>query len=410
MLPGVHPGQEYGGDFLMAADKNAKPCCAEKTVLIAESIPSCEQASLDTAGSTTCCGASELASLESGPTLYSSLSKAHWVKGFIDTPSGKVPLVSASLAFRDVFGGWKARWGINRMRYIVRPGLYGVGKPDSTSPVLVTANYKMSFDRLRKELTGLNVWIMVLDTKGINVWCAAGKGTFGTVELVKRIAMVGLSRVVSHHTIILPQLGAPGVAAHEVRKQSGFNVVYGPVRAADIKSFLKANMKATREMRRVTFGCLDRLVLTPIELVGILKPLAIITAALLIVAATGLVEVSFSGIYPFIGAILTGAVVGPALLPWIPGSAFSWKGWLVGLIWATAVIFLEGYLVEPGTIWNILALLLVLPAISAFLTLNFTGASTYTSLSGVKREMRFSVPAIIILAVAGIGSWLVGRI
>jgi hypothetical protein len=359
--------------------------------------------------SKSCCGRGLSAVEEQMSSCIQTPAGAHWSKGTIDTPSGKVLKISTELEFRDISGSWKARWGINRMRYTVPPGLYGVDNPDNTSPVFVTANYKMSFDRLRKELAGLNAWIMVLDTKGINVWCAAGKGTFGTAELVRRIAAVVLSRIVSHRTIILPQLGAPGVSAHEVRRQSGFNVVYGPVRASDIKAFLKAGMKATREMRTVKFGFVDRLVLTPVELAGIWKPVAIIAAALVIAAMTGLVTVTFSGLYPFAGAILMGAVVAPVLLPWIPGRAFSWKGWLMGFLWTLAVLRLHGGLAQTGTIWNMSALLFLLPAISAFLTMNFTGASTYTSLSGVKKEMRFAVPVIIVLAVAGIGSWLIGR-
>ena len=76
---------------------------------------------------------------------------------------------STELTVSDILGTWKARWGINRMNYKVEPGLYCIGKPDSNSPVLVTANYKMSFDMLRKELNGIDAWILVLDTKGINV-------------------------------------------------------------------------------------------------------------------------------------------------------------------------------------------------------------------------------------------------
>lgn len=85
----------------------------------------------------------------------------------------------------------------------------------------------MSFDILRKEMHGLDGWVLVLDIKGINVWCAAGKGTFGTQELINRIAIVQLEKVVSHKTVILPQLGAPGISAHEVAKLSGFKVLYG---------------------------------------------------------------------------------------------------------------------------------------------------------------------------------------
>ena len=85
-----------------------------------------------------------------------------------------------------------------------------MGSPSPDSPVLVSANYKLSFDVLRRSLAGIDAWILVLDTKGINVWCAAGKGTFGTEELLRRIAAVRLGEVVSHRRLVLPQLGAPG--------------------------------------------------------------------------------------------------------------------------------------------------------------------------------------------------------
>ncbi|HEX9062187.1 MAG TPA: mercury methylation corrinoid protein HgcA, partial [Clostridia bacterium] len=188
----------------------------------------------------------------------------HWVIDEINTSAGNVPKVSTQLTFRDTLGSWKARWGINRMNYKISPGLYAVGSPEKDSHVLVTANYKLTFDSLRKELDGLNVWILVLDTKGINVWCAAGKGTFGTKELLNRIFKTNLSQVVSSRNLILPQLGAPGVSAHEVAKQSGFKVIYGPVRSKDIKAFINSGMNATKEMRTVKFGMYDRLILTPI--------------------------------------------------------------------------------------------------------------------------------------------------
>ncbi|MBP1747757.1 MAG: dehydrogenase/acetyl-CoA synthase gamma subunit (corrinoid Fe-S protein) [Deltaproteobacteria bacterium] len=342
-----------------------------------------------------------------GPVYSESDNLPPWIEGFIGTAIGKIPVAGTSLNFTDTLGSWKARWGINRMNYIVQPGLYGIGNPGASSVVFVSANYKMSFDRLRKELSGLDAWIMVIDTKGINVWCAAGKGTFGTEEIIRRIAAVQLSRVVSHRSIIVPQLGAPGVAAHEVQKKSGFKVIYGPVRASDIQEFLQAAMKATPEMRAVTFGFVDRLVLTPIEIVNIYKPVIGIAAALLVLHLTGLVKVSMWGIYPFIGAVIAGAVAGPVLLPWLPGRAFSVKGAVVGLLWTLLVLYV-GNIARYG-ILNSLALFLILPAISAFLTLNFTGASTYTSLSGVRREMKFAIPVIISSTALGLGLWLAGR-
>ncbi|MCP4566261.1 MAG: acetyl-CoA synthase subunit gamma, partial [FCB group bacterium] len=135
-----------------------------------------------------------------------------WIAGTIKTIVSEINVVKTKLEFSDRLGGCKVRWGMGRMSYIISPGLYAVGSPSDKSPVFVTANFKLSFDHLRSELTGINGWILVLDTKGINVWCAAGKGTFGTDELVHRIRETQLEKVISHRRLILPQLGAPGVA------------------------------------------------------------------------------------------------------------------------------------------------------------------------------------------------------
>ncbi|MCL2880883.1 MAG: mercury methylation corrinoid protein HgcA, partial [Treponema sp.] len=172
---------------------------------------------------------------------------------------------------KDIFGAWKVRWGIGRDNYMVEPGLYAVGQPDGTSPVLVSANYKLTFDTLRKNLAGLDCWLLILNTKGVNVWCAAGKGTFGTEELVNRIEAVGLGDIVENRTLIVPQLGATGVCAHDVKQYTGFSVVYGPVRARDIRDFISADCTATKDMRTVKFTFWDRLVLAPMEFVEAAK-------------------------------------------------------------------------------------------------------------------------------------------
>ncbi len=172
------------------------------------------------------------------------------------------------------------------------PGLYALGEPDENSPVIVTANYKLTFDIVRSKLVGFNLYILVLDTKGVNVWCAAGKGTFGTDELITRLKATHLSEVVAHRTLILPQLGAVGVAAHEIKKQTGFKVVFGPVRAEDLSTFLINEMNATPEMRQVRFPLRDRFVLIPVELVGFVLP-----TLLLALFLTGLSIFHHNGLY-----------------------------------------------------------------------------------------------------------------
>jgi CO dehydrogenase/acetyl-CoA synthase gamma subunit (corrinoid Fe-S protein) len=194
------------------------------------------------------------------PNTVPALNQS-FVSGSILTSVGLLPQISSVLHWQDHWGTIKARLGVSRMSYSIAPGLYALGSTDDNSPVLVTANYKMSFDRLREALPNRNVWILVLDTNGINVWCAAGKGTFGTEELVSRIESSGLKSIVSHRKLILPQLSAPGVAAHLVAKLSGFKVQYGPIRAEDLPAYLDAGSKATAQMRIMTFPLKERAVL-----------------------------------------------------------------------------------------------------------------------------------------------------
>lgn len=330
--------------------------------------------------------------------------------GSIHTPIGPIPQVSSSLLGSEHFGTFKARWGIGRMHYTIEPGLYALGRPDGESPVLVTANYKMSFDKLREALPDRNVWILVLDTKGINVWCAAGKGTFGTAELVSRIESSGLNRIVSHRESILPQLSGPGVAAHRVKKLSGFKVTYGPIRAKDLPVFLDCGLKATPEMRLKTFTTWERIELIPMELVGSVKMGVILIPILFILSLLGRPNSLNHGLFSVVAilnAILAGAVLTPLLLPWLPGRAFSIKGLSVGALFALilAACYWGGWITGIDGL-EILAWLLLIPAASAYLAMNFTGASTYTSLSGVKKEMSWALPLEIGAAILGLGLWI----
>ncbi len=346
------------------------------------------------------------------------LTAAPWIVGSVRLAGAEVPTIRTRLDWADYRGAWKARWAINRMAYRVPPGLYAVGNPTPDCPVLVAANYKMSFDRLRSQLSGLDAWILVLDTQGVNVWCAAGKGTFGTDELVRKIEQFNLLEATSHRTVIVPQLGAPGVAAHEVEKRTGVRVVYGPVRAEDIPGFLAAGMKATRAMRRVGFSFRDRVAVIPVEWMTMAKwPLL---AAVVLFLLAGLGRDGYSGSRAIGIGIPTAVMIlatsfgsitlGPALLPWLPGRAFSVKGLWIGLVMLGAFLRIDWFAAAVYQNWaSTWAWCLLVPAIASVLVMGFTGASTYTSLSGVRREAKFALPIDLFAVVTGLALWLVGR-
>jgi len=340
-------------------------------------------------------------------------------KGRLTTPAGDIAKVSTEWSMGDYFGAIAVRVGIHRMNYAVCPGLYAVGDPGKDDPVLVSANYKLSFDVLRRELAGLNAWILVIDTKGVNVWCAAGKGTFGTMEIAKRVMATRLADIVTARKLIVPQLGAPGVAADMVQAFCDFTVLYGPVRARDIRRYLKAGMKADAAMRRVTFGMLERISVAWLELAQALKIGIGVAAGLFVLMGIGVQgfspAIAWARSSMIIGliavAIVSGTVLTAILLPFLPGKAFSFKGGLLGAVTATGMGLLRVQFGHHALLsLSLLSSVLFTSAVSAYLALNFTGCSTYTSVSGVKKEIRLALPVIIGLLLLSVLFQVVGRI
>ena len=372
--------------------------------------------------------------------------KKEYILGSIYTKAENVTQVATKLKFNDYVGAVMVRWMIKRNNYKIEPGLYAVGFPDEKSDVFVSANYKLSFDHLRKNLDGLNSWILVLDTKGVNVWCAAGKGTFGTKELVNRLKLTNLENVISHRRLIVPQLGATGISAFQVKELTsnskqiqvtgscdcskekisiddivakkedrGFNVVFGPVKASDIKKFIANGYKATKEMRKVSFNFTDRLKLTAVDFVYARYKLMAAFALFFLLSGLTISGINFSlaynkgmiAILNIMLAYFTGIIITPLILPYIPVKMFAFKGLITGLILSAILYYFK--LLGSNT-YEIVSWFLIIPGISSFMAMNFTGASTYTSLSGVKKEMRIAVPFQISFAVIGLVLFVIGKL
>jgi hypothetical protein len=317
-----------------------------------------------------------------------------------------VLIADSKISMRNIWDHLQARLGLNRMGHMVAPGLYKLGDPGQESPVFVTANYTLSFDELRSSLKEIDCFILVLNTSGINVWCAAGKGTFGTEELIRKIDETKLNEIINHRKLILPQLGAPGVSAHEVREKTGFNIKYGPVRARDIPGYLSSKTVSARA-RRVNFTLRDRLILVPVEFIHVLLPLIILGGILYFTV----------GLLPGLAlatAVIAGTVLFPTLLPWLPTKNFSTKGFFLGGIVSLSfgLVHVLGKPDQPSIyiLVSALAYIIALPPITAFLALNFTGATTFTSRSGVRREINTYFPAMVWMFVGGLALFVIAII
>lgn len=328
---------------------------------------------------------------------------------FVPTAAGPVPRVDTRLGCRDRMGTALARLGAVRDDYKVVPGLYAVGYPAPGAPVVVTANYKLSFDAVRAALDGADAWVLVLDTHGINVWCAAGKGTFGTGELVRRIGAVGLDTVVAHRRVIAPQLGAPGICAREVRRRSGFTVRFGPVRAQDLRPWLERGGEVSEAEREVTFTLVERAVLVPVEfwLLRRMVPWVLLGAAVLSGIGPGWFSLDAAwrrgllAVAACMAGVLAGAGLVPLALPWLPGRALALKGAVAGAACGLGLALWAG----AGALGG-LGLTLWATALGSHLGMNFTGSTPYTSPSGVEREMRVALPLQAGALLLGAAAWV----
>jgi len=315
------------------------------------------------------------------------------------------------LSVRDRFAAAALRLGIGRNKAAVGTGLYFTGSPSADSPVLVTANYRLSFDALRKELAGIDAWILAIDTKGVNVWCAAGKGTFCAREVARKVRSSGLDAVAPGAPLVLPQLSASGVNANELRKTTGRRVVFGPVRARDIPSFLASGMKKTQAMREVRFTLADRAILIPVELVHAWPAyLASLFAPLALSLPLGSGFATRWAAYAayMASSVSIGTIIVPLFLPYLIGRFFSVRSLLpFACLSALAAYCAHGFNPETaagGPDFHAvpsLAAFLMSGAAAAYFAMIFTGSSTFTNQKGTELEVRRSLPLIAISAAAG---------
>ena len=157
-------------------------------------------------------------------------------------------------------------------------GLVRVGKPDRHSPVLLTCNFRLTVERVKRSLAGIDAYLLVANSRGVNVWCAATGGLLTTHDIVSVLKTSGIEALVDERRIILPQLAATGIDAKEVLERTGWRVVWGPVYADSIPAFLRSGWRATAGMRAVGFPWPERLEMAvawacPISLVGALLAL-----------------------------------------------------------------------------------------------------------------------------------------
>lgn len=210
--------------------------------------------------------------------------------------------------------------------HATRRGLRAIGHPGPDAPVLVTGNYALTVRRLERVLRGHDVWLLVANSRGINVWCAATGGHFTDHDVIGAIRATGLADRVRHHRLVLPQLAATGIEPRRIQAATGFESRWGPVSLDDLPAFLARGGKVHRGERTVRFPLRERLEMSVMWAV----PIAAIGCV-----AVGLAVGARAGVV--VGGVQLLAVVGLfAVEPWVP--IVGLRGWLTYLVTAVMAV------------------------------------------------------------------------
>lgn len=140
-----------------------------------------------------------------------------------------------------------------------KTGLIKIGNPDRSSLVFLTCNYNLTLERVKRALEGIDCYLLVSNSRGINVWCAATGGLFTNHDVVSVLKTSGIEELVDQRIVVLPQLAATGIEVKTIRKKTGWKVIWGPVYAKDIPNFIESKLKKTPEMKKVEFNLIERI-------------------------------------------------------------------------------------------------------------------------------------------------------
>ena len=248
-----------------------------------------------------------------------------------------------------LFGGYFFRW----IGFSTEPTLIKVGNPNEMSPVLLTCNFNITVKRVLKALKGLDCYLLVAPSNGINVWCGACGDDFHTDSVLSIIKTSGINDLVKHKNLILPQLSAPGIDPVEIKKKTGWNVKFGPVYIKDIHKYLENNFTKSKKQSIIRFTLSKRAEMANMyffSLFIILTPIYWIVAIFL---PSILDLILYLDTILLLMIIMYGCLL---ILPSIPTRTGAIKVWSFEAIILTLIVILYGFIIPNlfYLIWNII--------------------------------------------------------
>ncbi|MFQ5351885.1 MAG: hypothetical protein ACE5D3_02290 [Candidatus Binatia bacterium] len=298
---------------------------------------------------------------------------------------GWLDYLKAAISWIDAF----------KRTYVVEPGLYYTGDSyDPAAPLLVTCNYRLTVFLLLRRLRAHPVRLLVVDTDGINVWCAAGKGVFGNQSILAQLDRYDRALLTEEKwlTLLLPKFAMAGVDLRGLRRER-VRPIIGPLYAKDLPAYLDNPPFRDRSDERVVFG----LQMRGFSWLPGFKQMFGWSLLLVMVfmAAHWLwgssVPVGLFAISLFI------ATAYPFLFPYLPGDGFAPKGLFLGAATVAGLVLAATLGLFPAT--SLPASVLFALATALLFGLSYTGNSAVSNYTKVRKETaRFFLPDLALYA------------
>jgi NAD-dependent dihydropyrimidine dehydrogenase PreA subunit len=166
--------------------------------------------------------------------------------------------------------------------------------------------------------------LLVANSNGINVWCAAGGGHLTHHDVIAAIRASRIGQLVGHRTLVLPQLSAGGIERHKITEATGWTATWGPARLEDLPEFLDRGQRVKKAHRFMRFPLWERLEMALVWTV----PMTVMTVLAVgffvgwpagLVAAAVTVSMVVGWHAGFVAAAVTVLIVSAlfAALPWV---------------------------------------------------------------------------------------------
>lgn len=121
----------------------------------------------------------------------------------------------------------------------VEPGIYTIGKTSSSSPVLITTNFSLTYFTVRSDVEAAKTpaYLLIAECDGMSVLTAWAAGKFTSDSIASLLAESGIAGMVEHRTLILP--GMVARLSGKIEELSQWRVLVGPQESSALPSYLR---------------------------------------------------------------------------------------------------------------------------------------------------------------------------